>query len=81
MRTVPKRVAVPFLLASAGVLLMIGLIVNRALGHVALLGYLLLLLAPLVAGVVAAARRRNRRAAGHTCTCCTGTVHDPVQVV
>jgi hypothetical protein len=78
---VPPRVAVPFLLAVTGVLVMLGLVVDRALGRIALTVYLLLILAPVVAGIVTATRRRNRLAAGRTCTCCTGTVHDPVQVV
>jgi hypothetical protein len=81
MRPVPPRVAIPFLLALTGVLLMVGLVVDRALGRIALAAYLVLVLAPIAAGVVTAVRRRNRLAAGRTCTCCTGTVHDPVQVV
>ena len=81
MRTVPRRIAVPFLLAMTGVLLMLGLIVNRALGAIALTAYVLLLVAPLAAALVTVARRRDRLAAGRTCTCCTGTVHDPVKVI
>jgi hypothetical protein len=81
MRTVPPRVAVPFLLAVTGVLLILGLVVDRALGRIALVIYVVLVLAPVIAGSVTATRRRNRLAAGRTCTCCTGTVHDPVQVV
>jgi hypothetical protein len=40
-----------------------------------------------VAAALAAVRRQLRaaastaRAAGRTCTCCTSTVHDPVQVI
>ena len=81
MRPVPPRIAVPFLLAVGGVLLMLGLVIDRALGSVALLVYLVLVFAPVAAGTVTAVRRRERLAAGHTCTCCTGTVHDPVQVI
>jgi hypothetical protein len=81
MTAVPRRIAVPFLLAVAGVLLMLGLVVDRALGRLALATYIVLLVAPLVAGVIATARRRSRLAAGRTCTCCSGSVHDPVQVV
>jgi hypothetical protein len=81
MREVPRQVAVPFLLAALGVLFMFGALIDRALGHVAVLVYLALLVAPLAAGAVAASRRRTRLASGRTCTCCTGTVHDPVQVV
>ena len=81
MKRVPPRIAVSFLLAVGGVLLMIGLVLERALGRVAVIGYVILLMVPLVAGLVGGARRRSRLAAGRTCTCCTGTVHDPVQVV
>jgi hypothetical protein len=81
VRQVPRRIAVPFLLAVVGVLLMLALVVDRALGRVGLAAYLLLVLLPAAAGVTTAVRRRNRLAAGRTCSCCTGTVHDPVQVI
>ena len=81
MREVPRTVAVPFLLAVVGVLFMFGALIDRALGHVAVLAYVLLLAGPLVAAGVAARRRSARLRAGRTCTCCTGTVHDPVQVI
>jgi hypothetical protein len=81
VRTVPARVAVPFLLAAAGVLLMIGAVLTRVLGPWGLAAYLLLLIAPVGYAAVVARRRATRRAAGHSCTCCTGTVHDPVQVI
>ncbi|MDT7545102.1 MAG: hypothetical protein QOE99_1212 [Actinomycetota bacterium] len=81
MTQMRRQVAVLFLLASVGVLVMLGLVVDRALGPIALVVYVVLVTAPLVAGIVAAARRRSRLTAGRTCTCCTGSVHDPVQVV
>ena len=81
MRGVPRSVAVPFLVAALGVLFMFGALLGRALGTIAVVVYLVLLLAPASAAIVAAARRRTRLAAGRTCTCCTGTVHDPVEVI
>ncbi|MDT7546664.1 MAG: hypothetical protein QOE99_2774 [Actinomycetota bacterium] len=83
MRTVPRSVAVPFLLALTGVLLMVGLVIARAAGAVAVGVYLVLVVAAVVAGGVAARRRLRIAAlsAGRTCTCCTSTVHDPVKVI
>ena len=81
MTPVPKTVAVPFLLALSGVLLIVGLVVGRLLGPIAVAVYVLLLVAPLAWAAVLGRRRQVRLAAGRTCTCCTGTVHDPVQVV
>ena len=81
MRTVPRRVAVPFLLAVIGVLFMFGAVLDRAVGRLALMAYVLLLVATVGAGIASAMRRRTRLAAGRSCTCCTGTVHDPVQVI
>jgi hypothetical protein len=80
-RAVPRRVAVLFLLAGFGVLLMFGVVIAVLAGPVAVFVYLSLIVAPLVVNAVRARKRRNRLASGHTCTCCTGTVHDPVQVV
>ena len=81
MTPAPIAVAVPFLLALTGVVLMVGLVVGRLLGPVGVAAYLLLLVGPLAWAAVLGHRRRIRLAAGRTCTCCTGTVHDPVQVV
>jgi multisubunit Na+/H+ antiporter MnhG subunit len=81
MREVPRRIAVLFLLAVGGVLFMLGAVLDRVAGRLALAVYVVLLVAPVVAGAVTASRRRSRLAAGRTCTCCTGTVHDPVQVI
>jgi hypothetical protein len=80
-RAVSPRVGVPFLLALVGVVVMLGLVVEQLLGPVALAVYVVLLVGPLTYAVVQARRRAARLAAGRTCTCCTGTVHDPVQVV
>jgi len=81
MRTVSKRVGLTFLLALAGVCFLIAFVVKLLLGLFAVLAFVLLLLAPFVVAVVKARRRRARRAAGRTCSCCTGTVHDPVRVI
>jgi hypothetical protein len=78
---VSRPVAVTFLLALTGVLVLFGVVVSALLGPLALVPYVGLLATPFVAAVVSARRRRARLAAGRTCTCCTGTVHDPVQVV
>jgi hypothetical protein len=81
MRPVSKTVAVTFLLAAAGVLFLLALVVKVLLGFVAVALFLLVLALPVVRAIRKARRRRARLAAGRTCTCCTGTVHDPVQVV
>ena len=81
MTAVSRQVRVTFLLAFSGVLGLIGLLLNALLGPVALVAYVGLLSAPFLAAVVSARRRRARVSAGRTCTCCTGTVHDPVRVI
>jgi hypothetical protein len=81
MRPVQRQLAVLFLLAFAGVLVMAGLVIDAALGRVGVLVYLALLAVPIAVGALSTARRRSRLAAGRTCTCCTGSVHDPVQVI
>jgi hypothetical protein len=83
MNQVPRRLAVLFLLALLGVLAAVGLVVGAALGRGAGVAYAVLVVLGLMAATVAA-KRRVRAAAvaqGRTCTCCTGTVHDPVQVI
>jgi hypothetical protein len=80
--TAPSRqVRVSFLLAFSGVLFMLGTLIAVVAGPVGVLAYVSLLLTPLVFAIVSARRRTARLTAGRTCTCCTGTVHDPVQVV
>ena len=70
-----------FLLAAAGVLLAVGLVVG-SFGLVPLAAYVVLV-AVLVGFGLRSARRvaLATQAAGRTCTCCTSTVHDPVEVV
>jgi hypothetical protein len=66
-----------FVVALVGVAFIVGLALSN-LGPVVLAAYLL----ALVVGAVALARRVRapRPAEGRTCTCCTSTVHDPVEV-
>ena len=64
-----------FLVALVSVLTAVGVAVS-ALGWVALAAYVLL-----VVVLVALAVRRNRPVDdGRTCSCCTSTVFDPVEV-
>ena len=81
MRAVPRRIALPFLLAGFGVLFMFGVVIAALAGPIAVWAYASLIVAPLAVNAVQARRRRSRAMAGRTCTCCTGTVHDPVRVV
>jgi hypothetical protein len=81
MRAVPRRVAVPFLLAAVGVLFMFGVVIAVLAGTIALFVYAAFIVAPLAVSALQARRRRTRLSAGRTCSCCTGTVHDPVQVI
>ena len=80
----PKRLAALFAAAVVGVLAAIGLVVEAIAGPVGAVLYVAVVLG-LVALGVQQVRRRLRAAAavaaGRTCTCCTGTVHDPVQVI
>jgi len=74
-----RRVQVLFLMALGGVLVLFGLLAGRLGGPVVLAAYVAVVLALLVVG----ARRARALApppAGRTCSCCTSTVHDPVQV-
>ncbi len=83
MRTVPRRVAVVFLVALFGVLAVLGALAWRVGGPVALVVYALAVVVLL--GVLTVRARRlvesQREQAGHTCSCCTSSQHDPVQVV
>jgi hypothetical protein len=80
---IPKRLAVLFLLALIGVLAAVALVIGVVVGSVAAAVYAVLVVVGLLAATVAAKRRVRAVAAaeGRTCTCCTGTVHDPVQVI
>jgi hypothetical protein len=76
---VTRRLQVLFLLSLAGVLLAVGIVVADLGGPLAALAY-----AVVVGGLLLVAAARARAAAapppGRTCTCCTSTVHDPVEV-
>jgi hypothetical protein len=83
MNPVPRRLAVLFLLAVTGVLVAVGLVVAAVLGTLAAVAYAVVALSLALAGAQLA-KRRLRAAAfaqGRTCTCCTGSIHDPVQVI
>ncbi|GAC1440267.1 MAG: hypothetical protein NVSMB55_04250 [Mycobacteriales bacterium] len=81
MRTVSKSVGLTFLLAAGGVIFLLALVVTLLLGPIGLAAFSLLLATTLAVAIGRARRRRARWTAGRTCTCCTGTVHDPVQVI
>ena len=70
-----------FLLAAAGVLFALGLVVaSFGPGPVAAYAGAVAILVGF--GVRRArAMARAQQPAGRTCTCCTSTVHDPVQVI
>lgn len=75
------RLAALFVLAMTAVFVAIGL-VAASLGRFVLVGYLVGITTFLVlAGRRArAVRRAANREAGRTCTCCTTTVFDPVEI-
>ena len=64
-----------FGVALLAVLAAVGVAVS-ALGWVALAAYVLLLVALLALAV----RRQRKQIEGRTCSCCTSTVFDPVEV-
>jgi hypothetical protein len=72
------RTASLFVTAVLGVLVVLGLVL-APLGWAAEVPYLVLVLGGLVA-LVRKARDLRRHQAGRTCTCCTSTVFDPVEV-
>jgi hypothetical protein len=74
---VSRRLATLFAAALLGVLVVVGIALT-SLGWVALTSYLVVV----GVGVTAAVRRARalREPAGRTCTCCTSTVFDPVEV-
>jgi hypothetical protein len=80
---VPRRLAALFLLAVTGVLVAVGLVVGAVLGAAAATVYAVAVLALLLVGAQLVKRQARVAAiqAGRTCTCCTGSVHDPVQVI
>ncbi|MCW2571200.1 MAG: hypothetical protein JWO88_1258 [Frankiales bacterium] len=81
MTALSRQIRVTFLLAFSGVLFMLGTVIAAIAGPIAASTYAALVLALLILAAVAARRRAARLASGRTCTCCTGTVHDPVQVI
>ena len=78
-----RRLQVLFLVALLGVLLCLGLVLHALAGVVVTAAYAAVVLALLTAGAVRAraAQARARVAAGRSCTCCTTSQHDPVEVV
>jgi hypothetical protein len=75
---VTRRLQVLFLLALLGVLVLLGLVVLALLGPVAAAVYAVAALA--VLGRAAWRARADAAPVGRTCSCCTSTVHDPVEV-
>lgn len=80
---VPRRLAALFLLALLGILVMLGAVIGRFAGVAPALIYALVTLVAVVLGARTARRRLRAlaREQGRSCTCCTTSVHDPVQVI
>ena len=76
------RIAALFVAAMTGVFVALGL-VAASLGWSVLVGYVIGIgtFLFLVARRARAERRAKHRAAGRTCTCCTSTVFDPVEII
>ncbi|MGB8652804.1 MAG: hypothetical protein WCD35_19320 [Mycobacteriales bacterium] len=74
-----RRLAALFVAALTGLLVTVGLALST-LGWVAEAPYLLLVVVGLGALVRKAAALRGAQETGRTCTCCTSTVYDPVEV-
>ena len=74
-----RRPQVMFLVALLGVLALFGVVAQALGGPLVLVAYAVGVLVLLLAG----ARRARALLAppGRTCSCCTGTVHDPVRVI
>ena len=68
-----------FAVALLAVLTAVGVAVS-ALGWVALTAYVVIVVSGAVALSVLRVRQERRQAAGRTCSCCTSTVFDPVEV-
>jgi membrane protein implicated in regulation of membrane protease activity len=87
LRDRQMRLQVLFLVALLGVLLVVGLAVLALLGGWVALAYAVVALLLVCAAAARAraaqsrARERARTAGGRTCTCCTATQHDPVEVI
>ncbi len=84
--TLPTRLRVLMLLAVLGVLVLGGLVVGALAGAVGVTAYAVLAVALLVTGGVLGRRALARveaepLPAGRSCTCCTTSQFDPVEVV
>lgn len=75
-----RRLQVLFLLALLGVLVALGVLAAAVGGWPALVAYAVVALGLVLVGA-ARARRSVRRQEGHTCDCCTSTIHDEVTVL
>jgi hypothetical protein len=80
---VNRRVQVLFLVALLGVVACVGLAVHALAGPVPAPAYAALAAALLLVGAARAraAAEAARRVAGRTCTCCTTSQHDAVEVI
>ena len=74
-----RRLSTQFLAACGGVLVVLGIVVADLGGPLALAAYVVVTLA-LIGLAARRARALTARPAGRTCSCCTGTVYDPVEV-
>ena len=83
MTTPSRRLAVLFCLAVLGIVVALGLVAAAVGGVLGALAYAVVALVLL--GLAASRGRRLLRPAplppGRTCTCCTTSQHDPVQVI
>ena len=79
--TPSRRLGALFLVALLGVVAALGAVVLAVAGAWVLAGYVLVVVALLAVGAGwARGRAEPARPEGRTCTCCTSTVHDPVEV-
>ena len=78
-----RRLQRQFLLALGGVLVVLGIVAAELGGPLVLGAYVLAVAVLLALGVRRArtlAARRTPRPEGRTCSCCTSTVYDPVEI-
>ncbi len=73
-----RRLQVLFLLALLGVLVVLGVLAWGIAGTVGAVAYGVAVVVLLLVGAYRA--RVAAQPVGRTCSCCTSTVHDPVQV-
>ena len=83
MRLPSTRLRVLMLLALVGVLLLLGVVVAAVAGPVGVAGFAAVAVVLLVAGALRgrAALRPEPLPAGRSCSCCTTTHFDPVEIV